>query len=89
MPIAGTPYWSVVAALGFILPPGRLAHVVLFGSGMIFPIAALIDRVLGRRVTAAGAANPVMVLFLRSLVLIVLIWPLAIVSSPPARPMIR
>lgn len=81
MPIAGTLYWSVVAVLSFILPLGQLAYVVLFGSGMIFPLATLIDRARGRRITAAGTANPVMVLFLRSLVLIVLMWPLVIFAA--------
>ena len=84
MPIAGMIYWAVVAVAGLLLPPTTLALVVLFGSGMIFPLGALIDRARGRRITAAPTTNPVVVLFLSGLALVVLIWPLVIIAARAA-----
>lgn len=81
MPIAGMLYWGAVALASLLISPVMTAYVVLFGSGMIFPLAALIDRARGRRVTQAGTKNPVVRLFLSGIVMIVLVWPLVILAA--------
>lgn len=84
MPIAGMIYWGAVAVAGLVLPQTIVAYVVLFGSGMIFPLATLIDRARGRRITAAGTSNPLIVMFLRSIAMMVLFWPLVILAARAA-----
>ncbi len=63
------------------LNPNQLSLLVLFGSGAIFPLWVLIDRLTQRRVTIASAANPVMQMFMQSLGLVVLTWPLVILAA--------
>lgn len=45
----------------------------------------LIDRLTQRRVTVAGASNPVTQMFMPSLGLVVLTWPLVILAAREAR----
>jgi hypothetical protein len=84
MPIAGILFWSIVAIAGLVLRPQQLAYVVGFGSGMIFPLAVAIDRARGRTMTSGGD-NPITAMFLQSLVMVVLLWPLVIVAAAVAR----
>jgi hypothetical protein len=44
MPMAGMIYWAVVGIAGFIDTPLQLAYGAALGSGLIFPLAILIDR---------------------------------------------
>lgn len=81
MPIAGMLYWAVVAFAALRLPPDRLALLVLFGSGMIFPLGVLIDRLTGKRLARSSAGNPLTQMFLQQLVTIVLLWPFVIVAA--------
>jgi hypothetical protein len=74
----------VVAITGLVLSSDIVSLVVLFGSGMIFPLGVLIDRARGRRVTAAPTSNPVVKLFLSGLALAVLLWPLVIIAARAA-----
>ena len=85
MPVAGMLFWGAVAVASRRLAPSMVAYVVLFGSGMIFPLALLIDRATGaNRIKRDNAANPLTQLFLRSIVMIVLLWPLAILAARAA-----
>lgn len=81
MPIAGMIFWFVIGMLGLYLKPVPLSYVVLFGSGMIFSFGILIDRFTGRRMKLANRDNPVTMLFMQSLVLVILMWPMVIISA--------
>lgn len=81
MPLAGLILWSVAGIAGFLLSPKGLAYGVAFGSGLIFPFALLIDRLRGRNFVKQGRDNPLTGLFLQSIVMVVLLWPLVILGA--------
>jgi hypothetical protein len=81
MPIAGMLFWAIIAVAALDVKPLVLSYMVGFGSGMIFPLGVLIDLVRGRRMKRASSENPVTQLFLQSLGLVVLVWPLVILSA--------
>jgi hypothetical protein len=81
MPIAGMIYWSIVAVAPLYVKPNQLSYIVLFGSGMIFPFGVLIDRFTGRKMKRASAGNPVTQLFMQTLGLVVLVWPLVLIAA--------
>lgn len=81
MPLAGTLLWTVAAVLSLILPLRVLAFVVAGGSGLIFPLAILIDRMRGRNLVSAGRDNPVLANFMGGIVTIGLLWPLVIIAG--------
>ena len=62
-----------------------MALLVLFGSGMIFPLGVLIDRLRGHIMRSGTGGNPVKAMFLQSLGLVVLVWPLVILAARAAR----
>lgn len=84
MPVAGMIFWAVIGIAALYVTPGRLGFMVLVGSGMIFPLGVLIDRLTGRRMKRSSAGNPVTQLFMRSLGLVVLTWPLVIIAARAA-----
>jgi hypothetical protein len=85
MPVAGMIFWAVVGVAALFLEPVPVAYVVLFGSGIIFPLAVLIDRVTGsHRIQRANAENPLTRLFLRSIAMVALLWPLPIIAAQVA-----
>ncbi len=84
MPIAGMLFWIAVGIAALRLAPGTLALVVLCGSGAIFPLGLLIDRLRGRTMRSGTGGNPVMAMFLQSLALVVLLWPLVILAARAA-----
>jgi hypothetical protein len=74
-------FWAA-AALAWMLLPAKLAAVgVAFSSGLIFPLAVLIDRLRGRRLMATGTKNPLSAMFLQSTIMIGLLWPLVIIAG--------
>jgi len=81
MPIAGMIFWGIIGVAALYLPPQRLALVVLFGSGMIFPLGVMIDLLTGRKLKRSSTGNPVIQLFMQSLGLVVLVWPLVIIAA--------
>lgn len=86
MPIAGTIYWFVVALASLWVKPGLVAQIVLFGSGMIFPFAMLIDKVRGEnKIVMSKTPDPLTSLFLRGLVFVVAMWPLVIIAAQVAK----
>ena len=85
MPIAGMIFWAVVAAAGVLLPSRTVAFVVGFGSGAIFPLAILIDKLRGRTLIRSDRSNPITGMFLRSLATVGLLWPFVIVAAVVAR----
>jgi hypothetical protein len=85
MPIAGIIFWTVVTIAGRLLTPQQVAYVVGFGSGAIFPLALLIDKVRGGQTVQAGNDNPLLGMFLQNLALVVLLWPFVIIAAIVAR----
>ena len=81
MPIAGMLFWAIVAVAALHLTPNQLCLLVLFGSGAIFPSGVLIDKLIYRRFSVGSTANPVMQMFMQSLGLVVLTWPLVILAA--------
>ncbi|PTX90677.1 hypothetical protein [Opitutus sp. ER46] len=53
-PIAGAVVWTVVGILGLLLPPLTARYALVFGSGVIFPLALLVARFTGQRVFIPG-----------------------------------
>ena len=85
MPIAGMIFWTCVGVASLKLAPNALALLVLFGSGAIFPLGMLIDRLRGRAMRSGTGGNPVVAMFLQSLGLVVLLWPLVILAARASR----
>jgi hypothetical protein len=81
MPIAGTVFWSAAAILSLFLPERILAFAVAGGSGLIFPLALLIDKLRGGGMTLSTSANPISGNFMRGIASIGLLWPLVIVAG--------
>ena len=81
MPIAGMIYWGVIGIAALHLSPIQLMYTVGFGSGMIFPLAILIDRLRGRKFQANDPQNPVPQLFMQTLGMVALLWPFVIVAA--------
>ncbi|MBL8515645.1 MAG: hypothetical protein JNM76_01645 [Betaproteobacteria bacterium] len=81
MPYAGILFWSLAGLAGLIVTPKQLAFGVTFGSGLIFPLAVLIDKLRGRNLMAGGTSNPLTGMFLQPLVLVVMLWPLVITGA--------
>lgn len=84
MPIAGAIFWSAAAVAGQLLDPGRMAYFVLFGTGAVFPLGYAIDRLRGRNFLSAGRANPLTVMFMRSITMVALLFPLVIIAAGAA-----
>jgi hypothetical protein len=84
MPVAGLIFWAAAALVGSQVPPATFAMVVLIGTGMVFPLGYLIDRLRGRNFMAAGRANPLTIMFMRSITMVALMFPLVIVAAREA-----
>ena len=84
LPIAGALFWTVAAVAGLLLEPHIFAYALLFGTGAIFPLGILIDRLRGRNFMAAGRANPLTGLFMRSIGMMALMFPLVIIAAARA-----
>ena len=85
MPLAGIVFWSVVALAAPFYSPQQVAYLVGFGSGTIFPLALLIDRLRGRTPVATADDNPLLGMFLQSLVVVGLLWPFVIIAAVVSR----
>jgi hypothetical protein len=81
MPIAGMIFWAATGMAGMLLPPQTVAFGVAFGSGLIFPLALLIDRLRGRKPLYTNEKNPLSTMFMQSIVMVALLWPLVIVGG--------
>ena len=81
MPLAGIIFWTVVAIASRLLSPAQVAYLVGFGSGAIFPLALLMDRLRGRNTLKAGHDNPLLGMFLQNLVMVALLWPFVILAA--------
>ncbi len=81
MPIAGMIFWAIIAVAALCVKPAPLAYMVLFGSGMIFPLGVMIDFLTTRKMKRASTQNPVTQFFMQSLGLVALVWPLVIIAA--------
>jgi len=83
MPIAGVLFWISAVVASRLLAPPQLALFVGFGSGTLFPLGLIIDRLRGRK-TMADPNSPITRLFLQSLGSIAMMWPLIIFTGAVA-----
>jgi hypothetical protein len=83
MPIAGILFWIAALVASRFLTDQQLAYFVGFGSGTLFPLGLLIDRLRGRK-KMADPESPITIMFLQSLGGIVLLWPLVILAGTAA-----
>ncbi|MBL0124808.1 MAG: hypothetical protein IPP88_19520 [Betaproteobacteria bacterium] len=81
MPYSGIILWTIAGIAGLFLTAQQLAYGVAFGSGLIFPLAVLIDRLRGRNLFAGGRDNPLTGMFLQSIIMVVMLWPLVIMGA--------
>jgi hypothetical protein len=81
MPIAGMLFWTAAAIASRLLTPEQLAYFVGFGSGTVFPLGMLVDRLRGRPMLQGRSSNPVLAGFLQSLAIVALLWPLVILGG--------
>ena len=77
MPIAGALVWLAFAIAGALLPERQAGLVMLFGSGVIFPLGLLLARVLGEDLLSRD--SPFARLMGASTLMVNLLWPLHIV----------
>ena len=81
MPIAGTLYWAIVAAVSLVWQPENVALLVLIGSGMILPAGMLIDKLRGQnKMQRPNSHNPLQMMFLKGTAVVILLWPLVIIA---------
>jgi len=83
MPIAGILFWVAALVASRFLIPSQLALFVGFGSGTVFPLGLAIDQLRGRK-TVADPKSPITIMFLQSLALVLMMWPLVILSGSVA-----
>ena len=83
MPIAGVLFWTCALVASRLLTPLQLAYFVGFGSGTLFPLGLVIDRLRGRK-ELADPKSPLTIMFLQSLGAIAMLWPLVILASSVA-----
>ena len=81
MPIAGMVFWLAAAVASRIFTPTGLALFVGFGSGTVFPLGLMIDRLRGRPMLQGGSTNPVVLMFMQCLAIVALLWPLVILAG--------
>lgn len=74
LPIAGAVAWAIFAVAGVLLDTRSASLVILFGSGVIFPIGLVISRVLGEQLT--DSRNPLARLMGLSVLMVNLLWAL-------------
>ncbi len=72
MPIAGCITWIIISVLGFILPFKESIYAMLFGTGIIFPIALLVGRI--RKESIVDNENPFARLMGACVVMVNLLW---------------
>jgi hypothetical protein len=72
MPLAGAFVWLVIAGFGYLLPEKRATVLMLFGTGLIFPVALLIAKF--RRENLTGRLNPLSRLMGMSVLMVNLLW---------------
>src|ERR1019366_182505 len=72
VPLAGAFVWLVIAVFGCLLPENRAIVVMLFGTGLIFPVALLIARF--RRENLTDRLNPLSRLMGMSVLMVNLLW---------------
>ncbi len=81
MPIAGLIFWAIIGVAVYFVKPQLLVLFVLAGAGMIFPLAALIDKLRGKaKLRVANTSNPVVQLFMQSIFIVALIIPFVIIA---------
>lgn len=72
LPIAGSIIWTVIAVTGLMLPESSAIYVLVFGTGLIFPVGLIAARALGERLF--GNDSPLAALMGQSVLMVNLLW---------------
>lgn len=80
MPLSGLALWSVATVAGLFLSPPAFAYAVLWGTGLIVPLATLIAKVRGHDFFA-GRDNPLTQLFLQCILFVAALYPIAFIGA--------
>jgi len=73
-PLAGAIDWTAIAVTSRFVPKPQSVYVVLFGTGMIFPVALLIARIAREQIFQPG--NRFAALMGSSVLMVNLLWAL-------------
>jgi len=76
--------WSVLGLAALHLEAVIVGNAALYIMAVILPLAFLLDRVHGRNLFSGGTANPLVKMFLLSIVGIALTVPLVVTSAQAA-----
>lgn len=80
MPLSGLALWSIATVAGLFLSPRAFAYAVLWGTGLIVPLAILIAKVRGHDFFA-GRDNPLTQLFLQCILFVAALYPIAFIGA--------
>lgn len=82
VPLAGAIYWAVLCVIGHITTLHNWTILAFFGSGMIFPVAVALSKLL--RVDFMKAKGPVDSVLAPAFIGMLLFWPSAIIAYEAA-----
>lgn len=80
MPLSGLFLWSAATVAGLLLSPRAFAYAVLWGTGLIVPLAILISKARGHDFFA-GRDNPLTQLFLQCILFVAALYPIAFIGA--------
>jgi hypothetical protein len=78
MPLAGAVVWLAIGSIGAVLPERHATMAMLFGTGLIFPLALPIAKLRGENLV--GRSNPLSRLMGLCVLMVNLLWA---VHIPP------
>ncbi|GAA4009786.1 hypothetical protein GCM10022280_03520 [Sphingomonas swuensis] len=87
MPIAGMITWAALGIAATALPERTVANASLYIMAVILPLAFVIDRARGRNLFGGGD-NPLVMLFLRGIIMVALTVPLAVIGAKGGQPLL-
>ena len=74
LPIAGAVVWAVVGLAALVLPEWPATLALLFGTGLMFPLAMLLARPLGEKLI--DNSSPLARLMAQAVLMVNLLWAL-------------
>jgi|APMI01.1.fsa_nt_gi hypothetical protein len=81
MPLAGLIVWCGLGIAAQLLPPRVIGMLALYVMAMILPLAFVLERLRGRMLFAGGNSNPLVQLFLMSIVGVGLTVPIVVIGA--------
>ena len=85
MPISGLLVWAALGVAALFISDSMLSLATLIATGMVFPLSMLVDKIRGAPGLSFSAnPDPLTQLFMRSIFIVTLIIPFAIIASQRA-----